>query len=441
MFANNRVAWTEGMYLAPQHFQQHDRFIEDLIHAKTSRALPYLWGVTELEIDKELLALGQLGITVVQGILPDGTVINAPHEDDLPKPVLINTSVRHQHIYLAVSLDKQCVLGSTEASRHYRYQIESQNIVDTTIGQPIQVDVPLKRLNLQLLIEDQELSGYSSFPICFIDEVRPDQSVVLDKHFIPPCLNTHAIPSLNRLVKEIQGLLHHRAESLSQRLTDEQQSETTIVIDFMLLQLINKYDVYFAHLATKSMLHPETLYQVLLQLLGEISTYSTEHRRPLRLSAYQHDALADTLNPIIKSLRHALTTILEQNATSIKLEEHQQGIWLARIENTKLLTDAHFVLAVYTDLSPDLIRTQFIRQAKLAPVEQLKDLIAHQLPGIDLQLMSIAPRQIPYHTNYVYFCLDQQHESWKCLEQSAALAIHVSGNMPNLKLELWAIKG
>lgn len=31
---NNRVVWSEGMFLRPQHFQQHDRYLETLVDGR-----------------------------------------------------------------------------------------------------------------------------------------------------------------------------------------------------------------------------------------------------------------------------------------------------------------------------------------------------------------------------------------------------------------------
>ncbi len=439
----NRVAWGEGMFLAPQHFQQQDRFFENLIHHKTNYLCSYAWGMISLEIDRELLALGKFGLNSAHGILPDGTLFNLPFEDAPPAPIELPDSLSNKHIYLAIPLKKSGIptMSLQQVTPQYRYHISNQSINDAMENGDEEVEVLVGKLQLQLLVEGQDLSDYSYVPIAFIKETRSDKKVILDPDFIPPCLDVQAAPMLARLVKEIQGLLHHRAQMLSQRLTDEQQSETAIAVDFMLLQLVNRYELIFTHLSHKQNLHPETLYLALIELLGEISTFTSETRRPLEPSNYDHDHLNSVFLPVAKSLRKALTMVLEQNATSIALEERKQGIWTAVIDDKTLLSTSNFILAVYADLPPDVIRMEFARQAKIAPVEQLKDLIAHQIPGIELQLMSTAPRQIPFHANYVYFSLNQQHESWQYLEKSAALAIHTSGNMPNLKLELWAIKG
>ena len=43
-------------------------------------------------------------------------------------------------------------------------------------------------------------------------ERRPDDTLVLDENYIPPCLDCGS-PRLSGFIKEIEGLLHHRGEA------------------------------------------------------------------------------------------------------------------------------------------------------------------------------------------------------------------------------------
>ena len=37
----DKVMWGEGMLVCPQHLQQHDLFLEQLIHSRTAWPNPY----------------------------------------------------------------------------------------------------------------------------------------------------------------------------------------------------------------------------------------------------------------------------------------------------------------------------------------------------------------------------------------------------------------
>ena len=87
------------------------------------------------------------------------------------------------------------------------------------------------------------------------------------------------------------------------------------------------------------------------------------------------------------------------------------------------------------------LRSQFPEQAKIGPKEVMKQLIQSQLPGIELEPLSVAPRQIPFHSGFSYFELNKRGDMWKKMSTSAGLGLHPGGNYPGLELELWAIRG
>src|SRR5215475_9298751 len=76
-----RIQWSEGMLLGPHHFQQTARRNEALLDYYFSRAVPYFWGVTRLQIDPMRLAAGFVTILALEAVMPDGTLINHPALD------------------------------------------------------------------------------------------------------------------------------------------------------------------------------------------------------------------------------------------------------------------------------------------------------------------------------------------------------------------------
>jgi type VI secretion system protein ImpJ len=111
------------------------------------------------------------------------------------------------------------------------------------------------------------------------------------------------------------------------------------------------------------------------------------------------------------------------------------------VGDRSLLDTAVFVLAARADMQTEEFRRRFPQQLKIGPVEKIRDLVNLQLPGIAIQPMAVAPRQIPYHAGFVYFELDQSNELWGQLKTSGGVALHLAGEFPGLALELWAIRG
>ena len=62
MSDRNKVIWSEGQFLLPQHFQQQERYFEHYVEARTRTLQTASWGFEDLEIE---LKAGQKGLSSV----------------------------------------------------------------------------------------------------------------------------------------------------------------------------------------------------------------------------------------------------------------------------------------------------------------------------------------------------------------------------------------
>lgn len=436
----NKVVWFEGMFLQPQHFQQHDRYLENLLQQKTSVLGPNLWGFQQLELNLELLSLGKIGIKSARGLFPDGTLFDIPHLDPAPAPIPIPEGMHNGLLYLALPLRQagMAEVAHPSPSHAQRYQAHSVEVMDNAYNQQTS-EVQVATLATRIMSAEQDLNPYTTLAIAEVLEAGA-HAITLNQDFLPSLLDVHASSVLSQLLEEIHGLLQHRSRILAERLTDTQQAGTAEIIDFMLLQLVNKYEPYFHHLSHQRPLHPQQLFSTLLQLMGEMASFTHSQRRPIDMPMYQHAHLSKSFKPLMHALRQALSKVLEQNAISIKLEAQAHGIWSGQITD-KTLLKCDCVLAVYAELPLESVRSHFPAQVKIAPVEHIRNLVSRALPGIGMNPIAVAPRQIPYHANFCYFALETQHELWQQLHHSAGIALHIGHDFPGLKLELWAIRG
>ena len=102
--ANQKVVWSEGLFLTPQHLQQtclyHESFVKELISETNLNAL---FGFSALELGRTLLDLGKLGIKRAKGIFQDGTSFEVTKElvIDIPE------GVSHEIVYLALPVYRE----------------------------------------------------------------------------------------------------------------------------------------------------------------------------------------------------------------------------------------------------------------------------------------------------------------------------------------------
>ncbi len=97
-----RVIWTEGMFLRPQHFQQLERHWERYVGMRCLPLQGFYWGYDELQIDRELLALGKVALLAATGVMRDGTPFDLSHPDDRPEPLDVPADAKDQLVVLAL---------------------------------------------------------------------------------------------------------------------------------------------------------------------------------------------------------------------------------------------------------------------------------------------------------------------------------------------------
>ena len=438
---NSKVIWCEGMLLQPQHLQQHDRFLQSQLEARVGVLRPHAWGVARLELDDALLAQGKLALRSFAAVLPDGTPVGLPF-DDAVAPLEIPAEARDQTVVLALPARRHGVPevddrpGHDNFARHAsaEYEAWDSNGLDSSallsVGRP----------RLRLAFAGDVADAYVTLGVARVVERRADRQVVLDPAYVAPALRLDAAPALAGFVDELLGLLRQRAEALAARLSQPGAAGAAEVADFLLLQVLNRAQGLVAHLAASAGLHPEELYRELVQLAGELATFSHAGRLAPRYPAYRHEAIAESFAPLMLDLRRALAAVLDAHTVAIPLEERQFGIRVAVLPDQELLRSASFVLAVHAQMPPEAIRSGFPPQVKLGSVEKIRDLVNLQLPGIGLRPLPVAPRQLPFLAGYTYFELDRGSEYWQQLMNSAGFAMHVAGSFPGLQMRFWAIR-
>ena len=443
MSAHNKVVWSEGLFLQPQHFQQQDRYLERYVEARCQALIPHSWGFTECELERDFLGIGKFGLRRAAGVFPDGTPTRMPEDDPLPAPIDVGPHVRDQIVYLAVPLRRSDALevdraaGGDELVRHDVREREARDATATS-GNPAVLEVGA--LRTRLLLQSDVTAAYACVPLAHLVECRADKQVVLEDRFIPTVLQTRAASRLATFMTELVGLLHQRGEALGGRVAGTGRGASAEIADFLMLQAINRYEALLAHYADSGVLHPEELFRVCVSAAGELATFTAASKRGPALAGYRHDHLRESFEPVMAALRASLSAVLEQSAIPIPIEAKKFGLSVATVADRALYTTAVFVLAARADLPAEELRRRFPAQLKIGPVEKIRDLVNLQLPGVPVHAVPVAPRQIPYHSGFVYFELDQTSDLWTQLQSSGGVALHVAGEFPGLTLEFWAIR-
>ncbi|HEM6716986.1 type VI secretion system baseplate subunit TssK [Citrobacter sp. CK202] len=442
----NRVLWQEGMFALPQHFQQQQRHNDAMLRERLDALGDFAWGFTELSLNTELLAQGKVMIDRAAGCLPDGTVFRIPEQDLLPLPFQPGelTTPESYDIYLALPVathnisEVQGIRSAGQSSE--RYSETRIDVRDVHSDDGDMQSLTLGQLVPKIVSGTEDLSAMMVLPLCRIRSFQSGGALVLDEEFIPTCQTLRVSPVLNRFVGDVQGLIATRAADLAKRIGSPEQSGIADVAEFMMLQMLNRWQMHFSHRARLHTLHPEIFYLDLVSLLGELMTFTENSRLPCVVEPYDHRDLTQSFKTVIPELRRALNIVLQPRAQNLPLI-FTEGVYLATVNDPGLLQSGVFVLAVRARMPHAQLILQFTQQSKIAATDKIRNMVSVQVPGIPLRALPAAPRQLPYHDGYVYFELEKGSSAWQDVVKAGALAMHISGTFPELDMQLWAIRG
>lgn len=435
----SHTAWCEGMFLRPQHFQQSERAAAHEYKGLANLSRAYHWGISKCTISSTALKEGSVEIDKIEAILPDMTLLQWQKGDDGLTPLFVEKGTHQTLIKIVVpgaNLRERMVSEQSEAVIS-RYLLKDLEIVDALTGQDEEC-IQVTAMNVALKASNEKQSGFIELPILRVKEVTDEGEIIPDEDYIPPHVNLLNDQAITTCLRNVLAMTKIRADVVSQRLVQGKAASASAV-DFIMLQMLNRYEVTLRHFNELEQVHPLDLVTLLHGYIGELSTFSSKIKRAPTLKRYDHLDLFGVFQEINQTLSQYLSVVLDQTANKLPLELRQFGIQVAPLPDKRLLESCQFVLAVKADTTTDEIRRLVPAQLKLGPAEQIRDLINNQINGINVVPLSVVPRQIPYQTGYAYFEVVKKGPFWTRLRESGGVALQLSGHFPNADIELWSI--
>jgi type VI secretion system protein ImpJ len=437
------VLWTKGTFLTPQHLQLQDRFLEDSLNFRLQALKFCAWGFSELVLDQELLADGQLAISRASGIFPDGLLFDIPGSDQPPPSKALaeffDPGVRDLDIYLTVPDYREKGLNVSAVGRTggSRYLAEITTVRDDNTGtgeKPVQI----ARKNLRLLAANETREGSSGLRIANVQRTEAG-AFRLNTRLVPPLLEVRASDYLLGLVN---GLLEILSAKSSQLAAGRRQKNLSLadftasdIANFWLLYTVNSHIPVLSHLLQGQRCHPEELFSALTALGASLTTFSTTIR-PRDLPMYDHLNLSKVFTDLDEKLRLLLETVVPTNVVSLPLKHVNNTIYATAIEQDKYLNNTRMYLAISAETAEDSIIRKVPQMVKVCSATHIEQLISNALPGVTLTHLPNPPSAIPVKMKYQYFSLNQSGAAWESVTRARNFAAHVPGDFPNPQMEL-----
>jgi type VI secretion system protein ImpJ len=445
-----KVVWTKGMFILPQHFQAQDDYFEQVLHLRSTASAFANWGLSGIGVDEASLINGVFTLRHCEGILPDGLIFEMPVADELPpgRPVeeVFPPTQETLDVYLAIpqarpSAKNYSIVPAAQNSTNHdnatRFTSETRMVIDATLGtdeKPIQVG----KKSLRLLFGGENLDGFTAMRIAQISR-SPAGTYILNPKFIPPLLDILASDYLMMLARRQVEVLTAKSSSLGAPRREKGREvadfTTTEVASFWLLHTVNSYLPELKHIWKVRRGHPDVLYRAMLRLAGALTTFAV-NQSVLDFPDYDHDNLGPCFTALDQRIRGLLETVLPSKCVVVPLHVTDKLVWSGSIADERHLKDSQFILSVSARLPVDELIAKLPRLAKLTYPNDIGRLVRLSLDGVPLRHLAAPPAAVPAKLDNQYFGLIQNGSAWEGIAKARAVSVFVPGEIADPKMEL-----
>ncbi len=435
-----RVVWSEGMYLAPQHFQTQSRYVEDSIHFATQSLWFRPYGLSVCEMDAEALRNGTVAVLRAKGVMPDGLPFHIPESDGKVDPRAIEavfSPTRDVHVILLALPARRDRGINYGGGLDYRFLSQSEPLVDETTGLEERV-VSLGRKNFRLLLDTEVTDEMVALPLA---RVRRDGSghFVYDSRYIPPCLDIAASLRLIALLRELAGVLEERSRLMGSQQRSSGQAPADYwrrdLASFWFLHTIHGSLGVLRHLLLAKRGHPEELFQELGRLGGALCSFSLDSH-PRDLPLYDHDRLSDCFEQLEAHIRRHLDLIVPVNVVTVPFKPVENYFWQAPITDPRLIDRSRWLLEIQCKVGEASLIGRVPHLVKLCSERYVRELVRRAMPGVTLMHLPVPPPQVPARVEAQYFAISKAGPCWQSIVESKQVGIYVPGELPQPDLSL-----
>ena len=442
-----KLLWGEGLFLRPQHFQRQDAYHEWRL-AEMSRALhPYAWGMRRAKIDVDGLAAGVLRFTELQVIFPDGELYSAPQEDELPSPISLESIAAASaelvfHAALAPMRPAGTNFSGDAANLDASLRFAQHNLSATdwfTGAAPSELSV--LRRSVRVLAEAEPRDHLVSMPLCRLRRSATG-SFEVDPRFMPPALSIGAVPMLHAMLRRLLEALQAKVDALygvhrepSRHVIEFRSGD---VASFWLLHTASSAFAALSHHLHHPSLHPERLYERMLELAGALMTFSRSYSLA-DLPPYQHVAPGPCFLKLDTVIRELLETVISTKYFGIALNEVKPSFHHGRLESDKITASTAFYIGVQASLAPSEIIDIVPQRFKVGAPDDVEKLVLSAMSGVRLTHAAQVPAAIPVRPNAYYFSVDARGPLYERMLAAQTITIYVPSGLADLRLELFAL--
>jgi type VI secretion system protein ImpJ len=443
----SRVVWSEGMYLAPHHFQTQARHFENSLHFATSAIRGLGWGFMATELDPDAITNGQVILRSASGVFSDGLLFDIPSCDP-PPPAL---DVREAFSPIADSQVVALAIPARDArpgdfsrptsvvsSRGPRYLTETHIIADELDPQDT-APLPLGRRNFHLLLDTDSPPDMIQLPLARVRRIGAGR-FAYDTTFMPPILHVGASEYLMSMLHRLCGLIEEKAAAAAEvragdrrPVADQFRKEP---VSFWYLHTLYTNQAPLRHHLLVRRTHPEDLFVRMLEFAGALSCFVPD-ADVRKLPFYDHESPGPCFEALDSRIRQWLQFMLPSPCISMHAEPLAPSFWRAAITDERHFHRARWVLELASaELPGGELIAQVPRLVKICSERFIQELVRRALPGASLTYLPSPPPEIPVAPSGYCFDLSRTGPCWEDIMNTRQAGFYVPAAIPQPRITL-----
>lgn len=459
MTVQKPLFWHQGLFLQPHHFQWQDQFTRSLLEPFMALLSPHFWGVADLEVHEAALGNRTFQVLKAEIVFPDGTHVVFPGNAVLDprsfeeawveggRPLTVYLGMRKWNLSRENVTTVEAVKSVSEINTRFVTTADAEELPDLhETGPQARVSRMVHVLKIFWSTEKEDIGDYDLVPVGRLERFGED--IRFSDRYAPPSLSLTAAEPLARVVKEIRDQVtaraHHLEEFKTQRGIHTAEFGSRDMVYLLALRSLNRYVPLLAHLTEVRQVHPWTVYGLLRQLIGELSSFSERvnvlgemDRTPL-LPPYDHLNLWECFASAQSLITQLLDEITAGPDYVIRLVF--DGTYYASELAPAIFEGRNrYFLVFRTDTDPKFVLSSLATIIKISSREQLPILIARALPGIALEHLPVPPQELPRRAHCIYFQIDHHGDHWGLIEKGRNIAMYWDTAPEDLEVELMVV--
>ena len=453
------IYWHQGLFLKPHHFQYlQAQQQEEYIKLRESMQ-PYYWGVYKADINLKELLEGKVVIDELEMVFMDGTSVILPKNAVISSrsfDTLFNENGDDIQLYIGLKSFNENVPNVTELETFN--DLEEVNTRYVTNSEPTSAhnlyhedesaEVQFMDYCLKIFFEDEikNLNGYQITPLAKIKK-QSDQ-IILSNTYTPPLLDIKANTNLLETIKTIQrDLSSHLLQLHEYKLPSNIVLQEANYLKYvMALQALSPYAPKLNHMLKQPNLHPWKLYELFLELVAVLSTFSNRVNAFGKLKNgntlirdYDHLNLYDCFNEVKLLIKELLDVIIIGPEFVLPFTKEETSFTLDCPVSIFQAKYRYFLL-LKAPTDQEKMATSFLEFAKVAASSEIDTIVERSLLGLKFEPYAMAIQGLPQRAESITFELRTDDDRWNAIQQTQNITIEFDEALDDVSIELVVLK-